>query len=484
MLYFMCLFLCFVTFLSSAEQTTSKNNNCGELTGRVIWPKHETYDKARLVSNYYTSKNSFPKVIVYCQNTQDIQNAIKWAKCHKVPIRVRSGGHNHEGFSTGSDAIVIDVSEMKKVQLDKNRGLATVQPGITGGQLYSALLKDGFTQVGGTCADVGISGLVLTGGMGPLLRIHGLTCDSLVSLEMVNADGVVIHATPDNEHKDLFWGCCGGGGGNFGVVSSLVLKVYPAKPVTWFNISWNWDQPVEQIITAWQKFFLNGDKKWFSHLDIWPKVFPSEKFKKQPIQVFGVYYGTPEDAKRELAPLSTIGKSKQTIETVDWIKLIKLFEESTAVFITDKPEYKSSGAYAMQPLPPEAIKIIVEKLKNTQSPLLNVLMFSLGGAASDKSPTDTAYFYRKAQSFVVYSSQWLEDKEKKKYLGELDSLRKQLLPYTEGDYTGNPDRNLTLEDYFRDNLPRLREIKQKYDPNNIFQFEQGINSNIEKHLLP
>ena len=185
---------------------------CPELTGRIVWPKGGEYEKSRLISNYYTSKDSQPEVIVYCQNTQDVQNAVKWALCKKIPIRIRSGGHNHEGFSTGS-GLVIDVSNMKKVEIDYEKNLATIQPGITGGELYSLLHKDGLTQVGGTCADVGISGLVLTGGMGPLGRKHGLTCDTLVSFEMVNAEGEIIHVTKDNEYKDLFWACCGGGGG-------------------------------------------------------------------------------------------------------------------------------------------------------------------------------------------------------------------------------------------------------------------------------
>lgn len=455
----------------------NENINCPELTGQVIFPDHQTYNKARLVSNYYTSKNSYPAVIVYCQNTHDVQNAIKWARCHNMSIRVRSGGHNHEGFSTGTGVLVIDVSKMKKLDIDKSKNRATVQPGITGGELYSLLFKEGFTQVGGTCADVGISGLMLTGGMGPLLRRAGLACDNLISFEMVNAKGDVIHATADNEFKDLFWACCGGGGGNFGVVTSLVIKIHPAKQVTWFNIGWDWNQPVDQVIAAWQKFFLNGDKRWFSHLDLWAKPFPSEKFKQQPIKALGVFYGTPEEAKRELAPLLAIGKpNDQTIEWVDWDKAIRQFEEATKTFITETPEYKSTGAFAMQPIPPEGIKIIVETLQRSTSPLLNVLIFTLGGAADDKSPSQTAYFYRNAKSFLQYSSQWMEEKEASKQIEEIDSLRERLLPYAKGDYVGNPDRSIKdfLTAYYGDNVPRLRCIKRKYDPDNVFQFEQSI----------
>lgn len=468
-----CLFL-FVVGMTYGDE----KKNCPELTGQVILRSNENYDKARLVSNYYTSKNSFPNVIVYCQTTQDVQNAVKWARCHNLPIRVRSGGHNHEGFSTGTGVIVIDVSKMKKVQVDKVKSIAKVEPGIIGGELYRKLFLEGFTQVGGTCEEVGISGLVLTGGIGPLLRKHGLSCDNLISFEIVDAKGDVLQVASDNEHKDLFWACCGGGGGNFGVVTSLVLKIYPAKQVTWFHLGWDWNQPVEKVIAAWQEFFLKDDNnRWFSHLDLWAKPFSIDRFKKQPIKVMGVFYGTPEDAKRELAPLLTIGKlNDETIELVNWDKSIKLFEDSTAVFITDKPEYKSTGAYAKSRLPDEAISILVETLRNSKTPLLNVLLFTLGGALRDKAPSDTAFFYRDAQIFFQYSSQWLKEKEDVQQIKELDALRERLLPYTKGDYPGNPDRSLKdyLTEYWGGNVARLCCVKRKYDPENIFRFEQSI----------
>lgn len=450
--------------------------NCPELTGRVVLPKEPGYEKARLVSNYYPSKNVHPEVIVYCQNATDVQNAVKWARCRKVPIRVRSGGHNHEGFSTGTGVIVIDVSEMKQLHIDKEKKIITVQPGVTGGELYARLYSIGLTQVGGTCADVGVSGLILTGGMGPLLRRHGMSCDSLLEFEMVNANGEIVRATKDNEHKDLFWATQGGGGGNFGIITSLTLQVYPADTVTWFNIGWNWEQPVEEIIAAWQEFFQKDDRRWFSHLDVWSKAFPTEKFQKQPIKVLGVFWGTPEEARKELAPLLKIGKpSSDVIKTVTWDKAIKEFEEATAVFVTDKPEYKSTGAYAMKVLPADAIKKVRETLEKSTAPLLNFLMFSMGGASAEVAPGDTAYFYRKAKFFLFYTDQWMEGNDKKQ-IAALDTFRQDLMPYAQGDYIGNPDRNLKdyLKDYYGDNVERLRCVKRRYDPDNIFKHEQSI----------
>ncbi|MFP3122581.1 FAD-binding oxidoreductase [Ectobacillus funiculus] len=450
---------------------------CPKLTGRIVSPGEPGYSEARLDSNFYYSKDKFPTVIVYCQDTHDVQNAVRWARCHEVPIRVRSGGHHHEAFSTGTGVIVIDVSEMKQVRINKSKGIATVQAGNTGQELYSKLYESGLTQVGGTCAEVGISGLLLSGGMGPLLRRHGLTCDSLVALEMVDANGRVIHATENNEHKDLFWASRGGGGGNFGILTSMTIKVYPAKPVTWFNIGWDWNQPVEEVIDTWQNFFLRADIRWFSHLDLWSKLFPSEQFDKLPLKAMGVFWGTPEEARWELTPLLNVGRpSDQTIELVSWDQAIKNFEVSNEIFITSKPEYKSSGAYAMRPLPPEAIKIIRKTLEDTTSPLLNVLIYSLGGAFQDTPPTGTAFYYREAKFFIQYYNQWLEDEEAPKRKHELESLRRRLLPYTKGDYVGNPDSEIEdyLTAYYGGNVDRLRYVKGKYDPYNVFCFEQSI----------
>lgn len=458
-------------------QTAKDPNNCPTLTGKILHKEDIDYDKSRLVSNYYTSKNKFPKVIVYAQNTQDVQNAVLWARCHNVPIRIRSGGHNHEGYSTGNDAIVIDVSEMKALKVDTINNIVNIQPGLNNLELYSQLFKQGLTHVGGTCSEVGLSGLVLSGGIGPLIRRVGLTCDTLISVDIVDAKGQIIHATKDNDHKDLFWATCGGGGGNFGVITAMELKVYPVSDVTWFNIGWDWNQPVEQIITTWQDYFGKPDKNWFSHLDLWAKPFPSEKLKKQPIKVLGVFWGSPEKARELLEPLLNIGKpSVETIELVDWDKAIKLIEDSTAVFLTDKPQYKSSGAYAMNILPPEAVKIMTSTLANSNSPLLNVLMFSMGGASANIAPTETAYFYRHAKFFLNYSSQWLAENEDQKQKTELTTLRQRLLPFTSGDYVGNPDPDIKdyLTAYYGTNVDKLECVKSKYDPENIFNFEQSV----------
>lgn len=457
--------------------TAAETPPCPELTGRIVFPHSESYEKDRLVSNYYSSKDKYPYAIVYAQKREDVQNAVKWALCKDIPIRVRSGGHNHEAFSTGTRAIVIDVSEMKQFDLDTAKSIAQIGPGNTNKELYDKLFDKGLTHAGGTCSEVGISGLVLSGGMGPLARREGLACDSLLSFEMVDASGNLLKVTPDNEYKDLFWAARGGGGGNFGIITSLTLKVYPAKDVTWFNLGWDWTQPIDQIIASWQDIFSKQDKKWFSHLDLWSKAFPSEKFKKQPIKIMGMFWGSPEQAREHLKPLFDIAKPKSEVfESVSWAKSIQEIEDSTAVFVSDKPEYKSTGAFVMDPMPKEAIDLLCKSLSESTYPLYNVLYFTLGGKTMEIPSNESAFYYRKALFFSQYSTQWLNPHDDKPQIAFIDKVREMLSPYTKGDYIGNPDLSLNdyMSEYYGYNAARLQEIKAKYDPKEMFVHPQSI----------
>jgi hypothetical protein len=484
MLKYILLILVALVFMSlwwyvyrPTQRVSLEKAQCPELSGRVVDKNHGDYETSRLGSNYYTSKNKFPRTIVYCENAQDVQNAIRWARCNEVAVRIRSGGHHHEGYSTGSDVLVIDVSDMKEFKLDKQNNIATIQPGLTNLDLYSKLAQEGLTHVGGTCGDVGISGLILTGGMGPLLRRVGLSCDSLVALELVDAKGTLISATKDNEHKDLLWASCGGGGGNFGVITSMQIQVFGALEVTWFDIGWDWHQPIEDIITTWQNFFAKPDKNWFSHLDLWAQPFSSVEKNLLPVKALGIFYGDPSEARKQLAPLLNIGNpGHEVIKRVAWVEAMKLFEDSTAVFISNKPEYRSTGSFINNKLAPEAIRYITDALKTSKSPLLNILLFSLGGAASEKSSDDTAYFYRSAKFFIDYSVQWLAIDDDKKNIEELDIIRKKLTSYTVGNYLGNADPNLKdyMTEYYGANVRKLSCIKFNYDPENFFSFEQSI----------
>src|SRR5215211_7296490 len=173
-----------------------------DLTGRVIWPQDPDYDVARQSFNARFSR--FPAAIVVCNNTSDVQNAVRWARQEGMPLRARSGGHSYEAFSVVDDGLVIDVGGLTGVDIDVSGGEAVIGAGIRLLDCYRRLWEHGVTIPAGTCPSVGIAGLTLGGGIGFLSRQYGLTCDNLLAVELVDADGDVLRAN-ESKHADLFW---------------------------------------------------------------------------------------------------------------------------------------------------------------------------------------------------------------------------------------------------------------------------------------
>ena len=206
-----------------------------KLTGRIVLPENPEYNAARQEFNTYFNK--YPRVIVFTQTTQDVVNAVRWARYREVPIRMRSGGHSYEGLSVVDGGIVIDVSEMKQVDIDRKSGTVIVQTGLRNFELYNALGSEGLVVPSGVCRTPGIAGVSLGGGHSILSRPWGLTLDSLIGLTMVDANGSVIHANADH-NSDLFWASRGGGGGNFGICTSFRFRTHSLETVAFAEISW------------------------------------------------------------------------------------------------------------------------------------------------------------------------------------------------------------------------------------------------------
>lgn len=210
-----------------------------ELTGRIVTPRDPEYEQAFINNNL--SDQKYPKVIVFCQDKGDVLNALKWAKEKRVPFRVRSGRHSYENFSLVNEGLIIDVSEMCNIQVDLETMTAKIEAGANLGQVYQDLWEYGMTIPGGTESSVGLAGLTLGGGIGMLSRLFGLTCDNLLEIEMVKTSGSTdAELIKANKHlnRDLFWACHGGGGGNFGIVTSFTFKMHPVSKVSVFSITW------------------------------------------------------------------------------------------------------------------------------------------------------------------------------------------------------------------------------------------------------
>ncbi|MFK4426440.1 MULTISPECIES: FAD-binding oxidoreductase [Bacillus] len=436
-----------------------------ELTGRIVTPGNPEYNSAR--EEFNTFFNKFPLIIVFAQNTQDVVNAVRWSRQHNVPMRMRSGRHNYEGLSVNNAGIVIDVSEMKQLEIDHNGGTVTIGTGWRNLSLTETLAAEGLVVPSGVCPTPGIAGVTLGGGHSILSRPWGLTLDHLIELEMVDANGCIIRANA-NHNSDLYWAYRGAGGGNFGICTSFKFRTHKINTVGFAEISWDL-KDLKSVLNSWQEYTLPcADKRFTSTLFMSSGVEPS-------LLMQGVFLGSVQELQALLQPLLQAGSPLTvTIEEIPWV------EAATRIAATQPIAplpFKSVGPYLYALLPEEALTIIEHFINNSPQHATTSLFFhGLGGAVADVSNDSTAYFYRKALSNMSIFSTWDQEEGAAASIRWTEDFRLAMLPYTKGVYVNTPD--LSIKDwpdaYYSCNFDRLMEVKAKYDPKNIFNFPQSI----------
>ncbi|MEK3787281.1 FAD-binding oxidoreductase [Paenibacillus sp. FSL K6-1230] len=439
-----------------------------KLTGRVIFKGDPGYERAR--KNWDPHTDRFPKVFVFAQQTKDVANAISWARHNKVPIRPRSGRHALEtNLSQVNGGIVIDVSEMKKIKLNKKSGTVVVETGNRVGRIVDALAKQGFMAPFGDSPTVGIGGITPGGGIGPLQRTIGLISDNLLELEMVDAKGRVIRANK-KQNSDLLWATRGGGGGNFGVYTKYKFKVRraPAK-ATVFRITWPWAQ-FEKVVKKWQVWAPNASTKLGSELSVGPK-------KGGNVSMLGLYLGSKREALRQLAPILGVGTPTQkTIEYLPYTQVTKFMLAPDPV-LTQRVSNQFSSGFGRRPFPEKAFKAMREFLEKAEGGTPAGFYFlNWGGAVSRVAPQATAFYWRKADYYVEWNSSWVKPSHAARNIALTRSTRKKLEPYIVGSYINVPDQGITCSGpvYYGKNYARLRKVKAKYDPQNVFNNPQSI----------
>ena len=313
------------------------NYDYSMLTGEVITKDNFEYEESRKCWNRAIEK--YPLIINYCNDKEDVSNAIKWARKNTVPFRIRSGCHNYEGFSTGNDLFVIDVSRINSIFIDEDKNYVKLGGGVRNREIYEALGKQGYPFPGGGCPTVGVSGLILGGGWGYSTRLFGLSCDTLIELELVNYDGEVIIAS-EKENSDLFWACRGAGGGNFGVIVSMKFTL-PNKMqmATLINGDFNSCDIEETInlISAWQDMYKNLDKRFNGKMSIY-----NSQENGRGVKFTALLYGDKNEANQILEPLKRVSSNsfiKMEYGTV--LEANRKIQDSHPEF----EKYKSAGRF-------------------------------------------------------------------------------------------------------------------------------------------
>jgi FAD binding domain-containing protein/berberine-like enzyme len=431
------------------------------ISGRVIRPEEADYESARWVNNHAYDRH--PALIVRCNSDSDVARALDFSQSHRLPVAVRSGGHSAAGFGVCDGGVVIDLSGLKRVEVDRRRHVARVEAGCLVGHLDEAAQRFGLATPVGTCPTVGIAGLTLGGGEGALMPKYGATCDNLVSARVVTVDGRQVEAS-QNSNTDLFW-AIRGGGGNFGVVTSLQYELHPVSEVLAGALIYPAGRNRE-LLQAYVKFTgAAPDEMSAAGL-----VLPSEQGPR--FQVLVCYCGQPSMGNDLLRPLRA-----QLNPHVDAVRATSYLEAQRNWFPAAAP--KPSGYFVANLFLPElseaAVAVIAAALQDAPRRFM-VLIVNFRGAVTRVRSTEMAFAMRRPGYELDVSVHWSAPEERDGAVRWVKALRDELQPFSHGLYVNglSETSDELVRAAYGPNYTRLVEIKRKYDPTNVLRLNQNI----------
>ncbi|SED70177.1 FAD/FMN-containing dehydrogenase [Rhizobiales bacterium GAS188] len=437
------------------------------LTGSVLRPVDDGYEDARRIWNAMVDKR--PALIARCRTVSDIASSVHFARDHALPLSVRGGGHNVAGNAVCDDGLMIDLSLMRGIRVSAEKRTASAEAGCTWRDFDRATHAFQLATTGGIIPATGIAGLTLGGGLGWLMRKHGLSCDNLVSVDLVLADGRRVTASA-TENTELFWGLRGGGG-NFGVATSFQYRLHPIDKVLAGMVI----HPLERASDALK--FVRGFAQSAPD-DLTPMVvFLTAPDGNKALAVLGCFSGPISEGEKVLAPLRQFGAPvADTFAAISYVDFQALLEPG---FPPGLQNYWKSNF--LRDLSDEVIEILVEGFRSVPSPTTAIALEQLGGAVSRVPEDDTAFNHRKNSFNALIVSSWSDRAENQKHIRWTRQLWQALQPHSSGDvyvnYLGQeadegPDRVRAA--YGACKYERLLALKHEYDPQNMFRMNQNI----------
>jgi FAD/FMN-containing dehydrogenase len=433
--------------------------------GELIQSGHAGYESARRVWNGNIDRR--PALIARCTGVADVQRAVEFAQQHSLRVSVRGGGHSAPGYGTNDGGLVIDMSPMKGIRVDPQRRTVRAEGGVLWRELDRETQVFGLATTGGTVSNTGIAGLTLGGGLGWLMGKHGLTVDNLISADVVTADGMFRQANA-TDNPDLFW-ALRGGGGNFGVVTSLEYRLHPVTQVLGGLIL----HPLEQapaVLRFYRDFCttLPDEAEAFAAMLTAPQGMPV-------VALLLGYNGPLEDGERVLAPARRFGQPiADLVGAVQYTARQTMLDAPNAVHGLHR--YWRS-AFTEQ-ISDGLIDAAVDGAASFTSPLSALIFFHMHGAATRPMPTDTAFAARRAQWDFDAIGQWADAATSDQHVTWVRALWNRLEPHLLGkayiNHLAADDRPEVVRASFGENYTRLRQLKAVYDPTNLFRLNANI----------
>lgn len=428
------------------------------ITGHVITPDAPEYESARLVFNRAFDRR--PALIVRCAGAPDIARALDFAQNQNLSLAVRGGGHNRAGFSACDGGVVIDLSGMNRIEVDAGKHVARAQAGALVQDMDQATQRFGLATTMGGCPTVGIAGLTLGGGEGLLMSKYGAACDNLTSVQLVTVDGRQVEAS-QNSNPDLFW-AIRGGGGNFGVVTSLEYQLHPVTDVLAGTLLYPPGR-IPELLQAFVKFVAAAPDE----MNVVGGVIPSEQGRRFWMLV--CHFGYPRQGDDLLRPLRGLKPQEDKIKVRSYLEV-----QAGAAFLSAPVAHFQTDLFLPE-LNAAAIATIT-KATNEAPPNTKVLIVPLYGAVSRVGSNDTAFPLRQPGYELDIVGLWNAPGDKAAAVEWVKTLRDNLRPLARGVYVnqlGETSEELVRTAY-GSNYARLAEIKKKYDPRNVLRLNQNI----------
>src|SRR5262245_9487376 len=432
------------------------------IAAEVVVPGSPTYDELRKVFNRAAS----PAVIVRGQSTDDLVTALRFAREHHLPVSVRSGGHGWSGLATNNDGLVLDLSAFNQVELlDPEHHLVRIGAGARWGEVAKTLAAHGLAISSGDTKEVGVGGLTLGGGIGWMVRTHGLTIDSLHAAELITADGRILHVSTD-AHPDLFW-AIRGGGGNFGVVTSFEFYAQPCTTIVGGTVVYDVAE-VDSVLPAWASALRAAPEELNSTIVLFPGFGAQAPAQ---IRVLLCYAGADEAAASvAIKPLLQLG----SVQSHDIHKqpYYAMLEDA----VSPPPSLRLVGHNGfVKSLSTESLSIIAANYGKPGQPIVQIR--SLGGAMARVSSQATAFAHRESEALVVVPAFVPADAPEE----QADQIRRAawrpLEALSSGAYVNflsDTSEASVAAAYPSATYARLASIKATYDPGNVFKMNQNI----------